>query len=87
MENSLKIVIIKKKKISITSNWNAMVSILPTTVKNDVNYIVFLSTNAESFQIKLGTVHLSFFYHDSNRVGFWKIRRNWFDREKLKPPK
>lgn len=27
-----------------------------------------------------------FFYHDSNRVGFWKIRRNWFDQEKLKPP-
>ena len=42
MENSLKIVIMKKKKkISITSNWNAMVSILPTTVKNDVNYIVY----------------------------------------------
>ena len=41
MENSLKIVIMKKIKISITSNWNAMVSILPTTVKNDVNYIVY----------------------------------------------
>ena len=41
MENSLKIVIMKKKNIPITSNWNAMVSILPTTVKNDVNYIVY----------------------------------------------